>query len=225
MTIAIAIAGVAAVILIVVAALKFKSIIQQSPSFTASVGTTQVELYKMYAWDIRRIPRSTAFIALTDETGWLGYATAKYLSARMDYEVKRTAQPKLEVAIGDAVVVPVKRLPVKSIVIANIYNENKITNQQLLENAIAKAIDTITNNQKATIIIPDPTDDWNYYQKRAEPELAAKLLITAIAKHGHKLTAARIIVSKNKNFDAYKRILATVSEERWKYAELVKQSN
>ncbi len=188
------------------------------PRASVEINGTRIEVFCIPGWSLRKVPKTDAFVVFTNATGWLGHGTNKYVKDKADFGLDDEIEKFAPIPVEGTVSVPVKRLPAKLLVAANIYDEKGLTHSIQFQKGFDSAIQKLLNDGMKSLMVCDPTDDWNYFEHRAESALGAQMLINAILKYSGKLKIVRILVVKPQNLEAYTELLRKISEERWRYA-------
>lgn len=219
---------VAPVLLFVVCLLGFLAI-RISPIARVEIFGTRIDIYHLPLWRMRRIPKCSAFLALSDETAWLGHGTAKYVKDKADYGLDDRVRELAPIAPGTVVTIPVKRLPAKHLIVANMHGDSKRLDSNSFYQGFDAAVVALGKVEPNSVfpgnslMMGDPTDDWNYFEQRISPNAVAELVLDAIAKCAGRIGAVRIIVSKDENVMAYKQEIERLSEIRHEYSKDIKQ--
>jgi hypothetical protein len=107
-------------------------------------------------------------------------------------------------ATGSATLFPVKRLPVKQLIVCNIYDEQRLVTPESFLAAFCAGFELAGARGYESFVVPDPSDDWNYFTHRADPAVAAKWVIEGIAKSRHRISAVKILTTTVESLAAYK---------------------
>lgn len=198
--------------------------IRISPTARLEIFGTQIDMYHLPYWRMRRIPKASGFLAFSDETAWMGHGTAKYIKDKADYRLDDRIRELAPIAPGSVLTIPVKRLPAKYLIVANIYDDSKRLDSLSFCKGFDAAVEALSNSipnsmfPGNSLMMGDPTDDWNYFEKRISPNVSARLVLDAIAKCNGRVGAVRIIVPKSENAKAYKEEMERISEIRHEYS-------
>lgn len=187
--------------------------LQVRPSSVFHIGDTQVEIYCIPLWSLRKI-KGDAFIAFCNETGYLGEGMAKTIRDKADYRLDDTIEKGAPYPPTTARAFPVRRLPCRYLIIANIYNEKGIVTKNSFRSAFTNTIKEGEKLNVATYILPDPTDDWNYYEHRANPDLAARLIYDAISANRNTIRCVKILTSRKEYARVYHEHACRMQQEK-----------
>lgn len=179
---------------------------------------TEFSIFLVPSWSMRRVPRADSLIVFSDETGWLGHGSAKYVKDRAQYIVEDAIRSLAPIAPGWAVSTELKWMPAKRLIVANPYDERKITGREEFQRGVYGAIREHRKHHGSSVIVVDPVDDWNYFEPRILPEEGARIVMDSFSKYIGKQKAIRVVVSNRKHAEAYAAILNEYSENRWKFA-------
>lgn len=163
---------------------------------------TRVEVYCIPLWSLQRI-HGDAIVAFCDETGYIGEGMAKTIRDKADYRLDDKIEEGAPYLSTVARAFPVRRLPCRHLIITNIYNEKGLVTQDVFRNAFTHAIEEGKKLKAATYVVPDPTDDWNYYEHRANPNLAAQFLYDAIRANHNAIRCIKILTERKEYAEAY----------------------
>ncbi|MBV6503611.1 MAG: hypothetical protein AKCLJLPJ_01692 [Fimbriimonadales bacterium] len=179
---------------------------------------TEFSIYLVPAWALRRVPRADSLIVFSDETGWLGHGSAKYVKDRSQYILEDAIRALAPIAPGWAVSAELKWMPARRLIVANMYDERKMTGREQFQQGVYGAMREHRKHHGRSIIVVDPVDDWNYFEQRILPEEGARIVMESLSKYIGKQKAIRVVVSKLDHAEAYASILNEYSENRWKFA-------
>lgn len=165
-----------------------------------------IEIYSIPGWSMRSIS-ADAMIVFADETGWLGHGMSKYVKDKGDYKLDDVIRAAAPFEPGTARAFAVRRLPVDYLVVANIYDERKVTSSEQITRGFRAAVDEAAKLGCNSAMIFDPTDAWNYFTKRADAIQASKMLVTAISEGSGAISDVKVIVTNPENVEAYKQAI------------------
>jgi hypothetical protein len=195
----------------------FPPLIHARPAAVADMPKMLLRIYAIPAWQMREVPKASAFLAFTDETGWLGHGSSKYIKDKADFGVDDAITALAPLAPLQAVSIPVRRLPASRLVIANVYDENKLTSNASFSEAFRNACLEVSRNDGKTVTFIDPTRDWNYQERRVEPMDSARAVIANVLRNRGKIKGANIIVPDAASKDAYVSLTEKAFDERWRF--------
>jgi hypothetical protein len=185
------------------------------PAATADMPKMLLRIYAIPAWQMRDVPKASAFLAFTDETGWLGHGSAKYIKDKADFGLDDAIRSMAPIPPLEAVSVPVRRLSASRLVVANVYDANKLTSNAAFAEAFKNACIEVERHGGKSVTFFDPTRDWNYQEWRVEPTDAARAIIANVLANRGRIKGANIIVPKDSK-DAYVSLTERVFEQRWR---------
>ena len=87
----------------------FPPFIHARPAATADMSKMLLRIYAIPAWQMRDVPKASAFLAFTDETGWLGHGSAKYIKDKADFGLDDAITAMAPITTMEAISVPVRR--------------------------------------------------------------------------------------------------------------------
>ncbi len=195
------------------------------PTSKLEIFGTMIEIYHLPYWRMRRVAKSSAFLVFSDETGWLGHGTAKYAKDKADYRLDDRVRELAPIGAGQAIAVDVKRLPSKKLIVCNIYDDVKRISSESFSTGFSNSVKLLKKLVPNSIfpgnsiMMGDPTDDWNYFAKRISPNDAARIVLDAISKCNGEVGTVRIIVQKETHARAYAEELEHLSESRHRYSK------
>jgi len=176
--------------------------LQVRPLNTFQIGVTRVEVYCIPLWSLQKI-KGDAYIAFCDETGFIGEGKAKPIRDKADYRLDDRIEESAPYPPTIARAFPVTRLPCRHLIITNIYNEKGVVTRDSFRTAFTNAIKQGESLNASTYVILDPTDDWNYYEHRANPDFAAQLLYDAIQANQNAIRCIKILTEQEEYAEAY----------------------
>ncbi|HWP30778.1 MAG TPA: hypothetical protein VNK96_03490 [Fimbriimonadales bacterium] len=176
--------------------------LQVRPFQVFQIGDSRVEIYCIPLWSLRKI-KGDAFITFCNETGYLGEGMAKTIRDKADYRLDDTIERGAPYPPTTARAFPVRRLPCRYLIITNIYNEKGIVTKNSFRTAFTNAIKEGEKLNVATYIVPDPTDDWNYFEHRANPDLAARFIYDSILTNQKSIRCIKILTTRKDYSEAY----------------------
>jgi hypothetical protein len=194
----------------------FPPFIYARPSAVADMPKMLLRIFAIPAWQMRDVPKSSAFLAFTDETGWLGHGSSKYIKDKADFGLDDAITAMAPIPPLQAISVPVRRLPASRLVVANVYDSNKLTSNASFAEAFKNACIEVERFGGKTITFIDPTRDWNYQEWRVEPTDAARAVITNVLTNRGRIKAANIIVPDPASRDPYVALTERVFDQRWR---------
>jgi hypothetical protein len=186
------------------------------PSATADVPKMRLRIYGIPAWQMRDVPRASAFIAFTDETGWLGHGSSKYIKDKADFGLDDAIETHAPIAPYQAISMPVRRLPAGRLVVVNVYDDNKLTSRDSFQEAFHNACLEVRRHHGSSITFIDPTADWNYQEKRVEASDAARAIIRNVVRNRGIIRAANIIVPNPLACEEYAALTRRLFDEQWR---------
>ncbi|MBA3726751.1 MAG: hypothetical protein H0W86_09935 [Armatimonadetes bacterium] len=185
---------------------------------TLDLDRIYLRIFHMPGWKLRNIPRADAFIVFTDATGWLGHGTSKYIKDKSDYRLDDQITSLAPIEGGSAVSVAVHRLPARRLVVANPFDQQKMMSGEQYSAAFRAATKEIEAHNGKSFTLFDPTDDWNYQERRVEPMQAARRIVDAILRsRDDGIRSANIIVTNEENLIAYRSLADRMVENQWKF--------
>jgi hypothetical protein len=185
------------------------------PAATADMPKMLLRIYAIPAWQMRDVPKASAFLAFTDETGWLGHGSAKYIKDKADFGLDDAIRAMAPIAPLEAVSVPVRRLPASRLVVANVYDANKLTSNAAFAEAFKNACIEVERHGGKSVTFFDPTRDWNYQEWRVEPTDAARAIVRNVLANRGRIRGANIIVPESSK-EAYVALTERVFDQRWR---------
>jgi hypothetical protein len=174
-----------------------------------------LRIYAIPAWQMRDVPKASAFLAFTDETGWLGHGSAKYIKDKADFGLDDAITAMAPIPPLQAISVPVRRLPAARLVVTNVYDANKLTSNASFAEAFHNACKEVERHGGKSVTFIDPTRDWNYQEWRVEPTDAARAVVTNVLANRGRIRGANIIVPETSK-DAYVSLTERVFDQRWR---------
>lgn len=194
----------------------FPPFIYARPAAVADLPKMLLRIYGIPAWQLRDVPKASAFLAFTDETGWLGHGTSKYIKDKADFGLDDAIEAFAPIPPYSAVSLPVSRLPARRLVVTNVYDANKLTSRDTFAAAFKAACLEVRRHDGKSITFFDPTEDWNYQETRVDPVDAARVVVGNIVRNRGTITGANIIVTSEAATSAYVRLTEQVFDERWR---------
>ncbi|MDQ2986009.1 MAG: hypothetical protein M3R13_04725 [Armatimonadota bacterium] len=194
----------------------FPPFIYARPAAVADLPKLMLRIYGIPAWQLRDVPKASAFLAFTDETGWLGHGSSKYIKDKADFGIDDAIEALVPIPPASAVSLPVRRLPASRLVVANVYEANKLTSRHAFAEAFKAACLEVRRHDGKTITFFDPTEDWNYQESRIDPVDAARVVIGNVVRNRGTIHGANIIVPDETALTAYVRLTEQVFDERWR---------
>lgn len=189
----------------------FERAMVKKPAGQGSISGTSVRLYHVPGWDLRKIG-GDAYAVFSNETGWLGNGLGKYVKDKGDYGLDDRIKEAAPIPPGSAKSFPVRRLPSKNLIVANIYDEKGVSGPGQFAAGFRALISEARALGADTIVLLDPTDDWNYFTERTAAEDVARLLMKNIDKADGAVPAFKIIVTKPEHLAAYNAVLQETSD-------------
>lgn len=165
---------------------------------------------------MRDVPKASAFLAFTDETGWLGHGSSKYIKDKADFGLDDAITAVAPIPPLEAVSLPVRRLPASRLVIANVYDANKLTSNASFAEAFKNACKEVERHGGKSVTFIDPTRDWNYQEWRVEPTDAARAIVANVLANRGRIKAANIIVPDALSKEPYVSLAERVFDQRWR---------
>lgn len=157
----------------------------------------------MPAWKVRQLSGDAIFV-FTNDTGFMGAGAAKYIRDKADYRLDDAITAAAPLAFRSATLFPVKRLPVKQLIICNIYDEQRLVTRESFIEAFCAGFELAGAQGYESFVVPDPSDDWNYFTHRADPAVAAKWVIEGISRSRNRISAVKILTTTDESLAAYK---------------------
>lgn len=186
------------------------------PAAVADMPKMLLRIYCVPAWQMRDVPKASAFLAFTDETGWLGHGSSKYIKDKADFGVDDAITAMAPIPPLQVISLPIRRLPASRLVVANVYDANKLTSKESFAEAFKNACLEVERNAGKSVTFIDPTGDWNYQEWRVEPTDAARAVIANVLANRGRIRMANIIVPEEASKDAYVALTERVFDERWR---------
>ena len=194
----------------------FPPLIHARPAAVADMPKMLLRIYTIPAWQMRDVPKASAFLAFTDETGWLGHGSSKYIKDKADFGLDDAITAVAPIPPLEAVSVPVRRLPASRLVIANVYDANKLTSNASFAEAFKNACKEVERHGGKSVTFIDPTRDWNYQEWRVEPTDAARAVVANVLANRGRIKAANIIVPDALSKEPYVSLADRVFDQRWR---------
>ena len=186
------------------------------PAASADMPQMLLRIYGIPAWQMRDVPKSSAFIAFTDETGWLGHGSSKYIKDKADFGLDDAITSMAPIPPLGAISVPVRRLSSDRLVVVNVYDDNKLTSSESFAEAFHNACVEVQRQKGKTVTFFDPSGDWNYQEKRVYAAGAARTIIANVLKNRGIIKGANIIVPNDIARESYVKLTERVFDERWR---------
>lgn len=194
----------------------FPPFISAKPAASADLPKMMLRVYWVPAWQLRDVPKASAFLAFTDETGWLGHGTSKYIKDKADFGADDAIGAMAPIPALHAISIPVRRLPAKRLVVVNMYDANKLTSRDAFAEAFRNACREVARHDGKTVSFFDPTDDWNYQERRVEPTDTARVVVGNILANRDLIKGANVIVPNETACEAYVAFVNRVFDEQWR---------
>jgi hypothetical protein len=177
----------------------------------------RVQLFVLPGSQIRRLPKSDGLAAFVDETAWLAHGSSLCIKDKADYKLDDKMRALAPIAPGTAVSLPVKALPAKRLIAANIYDERKTVTKESFARGFDAAVDETIRHDGKTMTLFDPTSDWNYFEQRTTPDFAAELIGEGVVRNRKRLKVYRVVVVEEQYADAYIKRLNYLHENCWRF--------
>lgn len=194
----------------------FPPFIHARPAAVADMPGVLVRVYGIPAWQMRDVPRAAAFLAFTDETGWLGHGSSKYIKDKADFGVDDAIRALAPIPPMSAVSFKVSRLPAGRLVVCNVYDSNKLTTGAGFSAAFSAGCREIAKHAGKSVTFIDPSQDWNYQEWRVEVRDAARAVLANVLEQRGRIRTANIIVPDSSALEAYRSLVEKAFDERWR---------
>lgn len=172
------------------------------PSARAKVFRMTVQIYRTSAWKIRQLSADGIFV-FTNETGYLGTGTAKYIRDKADYRLDDAITAAAPLPPASATLFDVQRLPAKKLIVCNVHGDDGLVTRDTFLRAFCSGFEKAGREGCDSYIVTDPTDDWNYYTKRAEPAVGAEWVFAGIVRSRNHIGAIKILTTNDESLKAY----------------------
>lgn len=186
------------------------------PVASADLPKMMLRVYGVPAWQLRDVPKSSAFLAFTDETGWLGHGTSKYIKDKVDFGADDAIEALAPIPALNAVSIRVRRLPATRLVVVNMYDENKLTSKEAFTEAFRNACLEVQRHDGKTVTFFDPTRDWNYQQMRVNAVDTARVVVGCVLANRDLIKGANILVPAEEAREGYVSLVHKVFDEQWR---------
>jgi len=194
----------------------FPPFITAKPAAAADLPKMLLRVYGVPAWQLRDIPRASAFLAFSDETGWLGHGTSKYIKDKADFGLDDKIEALAPIPPLRAISVPVRRLPASRLAIVNMYDANKLTSREAFAEAFRNGCKEVHRHDGKTVSFFDPTSDWNYQERRVEAVETARVVVGCVLSNRDLIRGANIIVPNESACAVYVDFVNRVFDEQWR---------
>jgi len=194
----------------------FAPFITARPAASADLPKMLLRVYGVPAWQLRDVPKASAFLAFTDETGWLGHGTSKYIKDKADFGTDDAIERLAPIPPLRAVSLPVRRLPASRLVVINMYDANKLTSRDAFAEAFRNGCKDVTRNDGKTVTFFDPTADWNYQETRVDASETARVVVGCVLANRDLIKGANIVVPNEPARGAYVTLVNRVFDEQWR---------
>ncbi|MCL6624700.1 MAG: hypothetical protein K6T17_08825 [Fimbriimonadales bacterium] len=191
-----------------------------------------VEIYAVPAWRAQYI-KADAVIALTNESGFLGSSSAKFIRDKADYRLDDVIRQHAPLPPGGCLVMPLTRLPARRLAVTNITDENGLITPHSLAEGIKNTASALGKERIPTpiasfllklpglhrfalrfpqkpissVLLCDPFEDWNYFERRVNEEESARFLLQALLPNLKAFGTVKILVASPSSASAYDLIL------------------
>jgi hypothetical protein len=193
--------GFAAVILVTFLAIPLTA---AASSFGAKPSASRggIELFSLPGSRLQKV-KADALIVFADETGWLGHGTSKYVKDKGDYGLDDRIRDAGPISPGKAKSFKVGRLPVSSLIVANIFDDRKLVTKESFRRGFGAAAKAAEGLGCESVAFFDPTDDWNYFTHRIDAATTADMVLDTVSSFGN-LRAVKVIIPNEENLASYK---------------------
>ena len=172
------------------------------PTQKSRVGNCRIEIYSLPGSKIRSV-KADAVVVLVDRTRFIGDPFNKMIRDACSWDIQDRINELPLLNTGEAQAIALDQGPAKHMILANIFDENKLTNPELL-NLSFNAIFKVAEQLKAqSLLVPDFTDEFNYFQKRTGPELAANTIRTAIERNPNIVNLVKVFIANSAYTQTY----------------------
>lgn len=192
----------------------------------------KIEVYCTPLWRVQYI-KADAIIAFTNQAGFLGSTTTKFIRDKADYRIDDAIRNNAPIPPGACVLVPLTRGPARRLAATNITDEKGLITPHFLAEAMKSASEALTKERIPTpfatflmrlpgfrrvalripqkpvrsVLLSDPTSDWNYFERRVNEEESAHLLLQATLPNLKTLGTVKILVTSSQSASAYDSLL------------------
>lgn len=187
------------------------------PRMEVSALGPRVQLFCIPSSQLRRLPKSSGFAAFTNETGWLARGSSLAIKDHMDFRSDDKVRAMAPISPGSAVSIAVSSLPANHLIVGNIYDERNIATAESFAAGFDAVAEQLIRLGGSSLALPDPTDDWNYSEKRVDADFAADLLVSGIVRNRKRLKTFRIVVTNERNLAAYMAKMHYLNENAWRH--------
>ena len=199
-------AAILLIILLIPLLMAAQALVHRKPDARNHHMQPKIEVFQLPGWQLRRVS-ADAMIVISDETGWLGHGISKYVKDKGDYGLDDRIKASAPIPPGSAKAFAVKRLPVRQLIVVNIYDERKLTSTRQFEEAFLAAVRLAAAEGAQSVVVFDPAEQWNYFTERTDVHQTSDLLLSAIRKCKNKVSMVRIVVTSKANFEVYKEAI------------------
>jgi hypothetical protein len=197
-------------------AMPFSPFFPAKPVASADLPKMLLRVYGIPAWQLRDVPKASAFLAFTDETGWLGHGTSKYIKDKADFGIDDAIEEMTPIPPLQAISLPVRRLPASRLVVINMYDPNKLTSRDTYVEAFRNGCREVARHDGKTVTFFDPTDDWNYQERRIEAAETARVIIGCVLANRDLIRGANIVAPNESARDSYVDLVNRVFDQQWR---------
>ncbi len=199
-------AAILLIILLIPLLMAAQTLIHRKPDAHNHQMQPKIEIFHLPGWQLRSVS-ADAMIVFSDETGWLGHGISKYVKDKGDYGLDDRIKASAPIPPGSAKAFPVRRLPVRHLIVVNIYDERKLTSTRQFEEAFLAAVRLAAAEGAQSVVAFDPAEQWNYFTERTGVHETSDLLLSAISKCKNKVATVRIVVTTKQGFEVYKEAI------------------
>ncbi len=202
------------------------------PTHTKRFPEGTVEVYSLPLWRAQYI-KADALIALTNESAFLGTTATKFIRDKADFRLDDAIRKHAPLPPGECLVMPLTRLPARRLAVTNITDEKGVITSRSLADAIQKTASALSKEripspgavllmklpgfgplahrfpQKPirSVLLCDPTSDWNYFERRVDGEESAQFLLQALLPHLSAFRTLKILITDPETALAYGKLL------------------
>lgn len=184
-----------------------RTLVEQLPflisSARAKIFRITVQIYRTSAWKIRQLSGDGLFV-FTNETGFLGAGAAKYIRDKADYRLDDAITAAAPLPPASATLFDVHRLPAKRLIVCNVHGEDGLVTPETFLQSFCAGFEKAGKAGCDSYVVCDPTNDWNYYTKRAEATVGAEWVFAGIVRSRNHIAAIKILTTNEESFEAYK---------------------
>lgn len=150
-----------------------------SPIFETTIGTKIVEVHVIEG---RRLGRLRADAMLMPVSGdlWIGGPVGRLVRDASGDLIQDVVNPHAPLAPTKAIAVKTIRGSCRHLILTNIYDDNKLTNESLMREGFGAGFALVAELSAMSVVIPDFTEEFNYFEHRADADVAAKAVVNAI---------------------------------------------